>query len=165
MSILLNFVLQLAIGAVVILPAVASGSLDSEMPRAPVVEVMTWKIRPVGKAPNEYWVDGVVRNVSRKVLTEVKLRFSIRTAQGNIIGESDAPIKLVTLLPGQTCLLAAPVEIHDRRMARIVLIGVKVDTADDVLMFRDVPFAARKKSDVFKNTAQPSRRKSVVPTR
>ena len=150
MTFLHTLALGLTLGAAAGIVHIAGQSPHSPQTLSPRVEVKTWRIRPVGKAPNDYWVDGTVRNTSGQVLTGVQLRFNIVTARGVVLGESDAPIKLVTLLPGQACLFAAPVGVHDKRMARIVLVGVKVATAGDVLIFKDVPFAAMKKSDLFR---------------
>ena len=137
----------------------AGHMLNAGQAPAAMVEVTAWRIKPGGKKPNDYWVDGVVRNVSKLRLTEVTIRFDIVTGSGVSLGESDASIKLSTLLPDQTCLFAAPVEIHDKRMRKMVLIGVKIATADDLLIFKDVPFAASRRSSLFRNARRdpPSR--------
>ena len=129
---------------------VAGQLLEAGQAPAAMVDVLTWRIKPGGNSANDYWIDGSVRNTSGHMLTGVRLRFNILTRSGFVLGESEAPIKLTTLVPGQTCVFAAPVTVHDKRMKKIVLIGVTVETADDAVLYRDVPFSASKNSSLFR---------------
>ena len=97
----------------------------------------------------------MVQNVSPHRLTGIQLRFNVLSSQGTVLGESDAQLKLMTLLPGQVTVFAAPVELHNSRMSKMVLFAVKIQTSDEILVLKDVPFTASPKSALFRNVRRP----------
>ena len=93
----------------------------------------------------------MVQNISSHRLTGIQLRFNVLSSKGAVLGESDAQLKLMTLLPGQVTVFAAPVDVHDSRMSKLVLFAVKIQTSDEILMLKDIPFTATPKSALFRN--------------
>lgn len=129
---------------------------------AALVDVITWRIKHGANRQNDYWIDGMLQNISTHRLTGIQLRFNVLSSKGVVLGESDAVPKLMTLLPGQTTVFAAPVDVHDRRMSKMVLMGVKIQTADEMLMFKDIPFSSSVTSARFRDVRRPpSRAKGI----
>ncbi len=129
----------LLLAPLLLLPAFAGVKPD------PLIDVEIWRIKPGGNKPHDFWLDGIVKNVSSHRLTGVSLKFRIETRSGFVLGEAEAPVKLSTMLPGQQCPFAAPVPLHDRRMYRLRLSGVTTNMVDDLVLFKEIPFHTSRK--------------------
>jgi hypothetical protein len=122
------------------------GIIAGEAQTQPQIEITSWSVRKVPSGPDKYWVSGYVRNLDTVRLADVLITFSVLAPTGREVGETTSDLKLVTLLPGQTSLFAAPVRVHDRHISRMTVKQVYVKSIDDRSANRTIPFTSKRKS-------------------